>query len=135
MASSHRKRLLGKAGSCKDQNALGSRISPESAGTSPHKPIRKKELVHGLTETVKLKDWDFAIIQAALKLYIKDAKQKGKNPAVIGYAKQLRKKLKKPFVRLVKKTKREHRRLENLLTHEKDLTDFIEGQKKRLAST
>jgi len=38
MASSHRKRLLGKAGSYKDQNALGSRISPESAGTSPHKP-------------------------------------------------------------------------------------------------
>ena len=38
MASSHRKRLLGKAGSYKNQNALGSRISPESAGTSPHKP-------------------------------------------------------------------------------------------------
>jgi len=30
----------------------------------------KRELVHGLTETVELKDWDFAIIQAALKLYI-----------------------------------------------------------------
>jgi len=85
----------------------------------------KKELVHGLTEKVELKDWDFAIIQAALKLYIKDAKQKGKNPAVIAYARQLRNKLKKPFVRLVKRTKREHRRLENLLTHEKDLLHFI----------
>lgn len=87
----------------------------------------KKELVHGLTETVELKDWDFAIIQASLKLYIKDAKEKGKNPAVIGYAKQLRKKLTRPFARLVKRTKREHRRLENLLTHKKDLTHFGEN--------
>jgi hypothetical protein len=88
--------------------------------------------VHGLTETVELKDWDFAIIQAALKLYIKDAKEKGKG-STIGYAQQLQRKLRKPFVRLVKRTKREHRRLENLLTHEKDLTHFSE--EKRLAST
>lgn len=88
----------------------------------------KKELVHGLTETVELKDWDFAIIQAALKLYIKDAKQKGKNPAVIAYAGQLREKLRKPFVNLVKRTKREHRRLQNLLTHEKDLTRFMNAE-------
>lgn len=91
----------------------------------------KKELVHGLvhglTETVELKDWDFAIIQAALKLYIKDAKEKGKG-STIAYAQQLQRKLRKPFVRLVKRTKREHRRLENLLTHEKDLIDFIEPE-------
>jgi hypothetical protein len=88
----------------------------------------KKELVHGLTETVELKDWDFAILIAALKLYIKDAKETGKNPAVIKYAERLHRKLSKPFVRLVKRTKREHRRLENLLTHEKDLTSFLTSQ-------
>jgi hypothetical protein len=85
----------------------------------------KRELVHGLTETVELKDWDFAIIQAALKLYIKEAKKRGKISAV-GYAQHLQGKLRRPFVRLVKRTKREHRRLENLLTHEKDLTAFQE---------
>jgi hypothetical protein len=111
-------------------------IMPFDPGTGKWKPdaLRKKELVHGLTETVDLKDWDFAIIQAALKLYIKDAKQKGKSPAVVGYAQQLQKKLKRPFVKLVKRTKREHRRLENLLTHEKDLSHFIDREK-RLAST
>lgn len=88
----------------------------------------KKEPVHGLTETVELKDWDFAIIQAALKLYVKDAKEKDKNPAVIAYAKRLQMKLKKPFARLVKRTKREHRRLENFLTHEKDLTHYARGE-------
>jgi len=88
---------------------------------------RKPELVHGLTETVELKDWDFAIIQAALKLYIKDAEKKGKTAAV-GYAQQLRRKLRKPFVNLVKRTKREHRRLNCLLTHTKDLTAFLEAE-------
>jgi len=80
----------------------------------------KEELVHGLTETVELKDWDFAIIQAALKLYIKYHQQRGKL-ATVGYAKQLQKRLRKPFVALVKRTKREHRFLENELTHERKL--------------
>jgi hypothetical protein len=85
----------------------------------------KRELVHGLTETVELRDWDFAIIQAALKLYIKEAKKRGKISA-IGYAQHLQGKLRRPFVRLVKRTKREHRRLEILLTHDRDLTSFLE---------
>lgn len=84
--------------------------------------------MHGLTETVELKDWDFAIIQAALKLYIKDAKRNKKSPAVIGYAMQLRRKLREPFAKLVKRTKREHRRLENLLTHKKALPEFLQKE-------
>lgn len=85
----------------------------------------KRELVHGLTETVELKDWDFAIIQAALKLYVKEARKKGKT-STIRYTQQLQGKLRRPFSRLIKKTKREHRRLESLLTHESDLTAFLE---------
>lgn len=80
----------------------------------------KKKLVHGLTETVKLRDWDFAIIQAALKLYIEKANREGKG-AQAKYAERIMEKLRPAFVRLVKRTKREHRRLECLLTHEKDL--------------
>lgn len=89
---------------------------------------RSKELVHGLTEAVELKDWDFAILIAALKIYIEDAEAKGKPPAVIGYAKGLRARLRGPFVRLVKRTKREHRRLQNLIDHEKILADFAEKE-------
>jgi hypothetical protein len=95
---------------------------------SPRQKL-KRELVHGLTETVELKDWDFAIIQAALKLYIKDAREKGEW-STIAYAQQLQRKLRKPFVNLVKRTKREHRRLENLLTHERDLLSFIKPEAK-----
>lgn len=88
-------------------------------------PRKNRELVHGLTESVDLKDWDFAILIAALKLYIKDAKTTGKSPAVIAYAMQLKEKLRPPFVRLVKRTKREHRRLEILAEHGQDLRAYI----------
>jgi len=83
----------------------------------------KKELVHGLTETVELKDWDFAIIQTALKLYAKEKRRQG-DKATAKYADNISAKLKPAFARLVKRTKREHRRLECLLTHKKDLTAF-----------
>lgn len=85
----------------------------------------KRELVHGLTETIELKDWDFAIIQAALKLYVKDARRKGKISS-LRYTQQLQGKLKRHFGALIKRTKREHRRIESLLTHENDLTTFLE---------
>ncbi len=87
---------------------------------SSHEP---KELVHGLVEAVELKDWDFAIIQTALKLYAKEKRRLG-DEAHAKYADNIRAKLKPAFVRLVKRTKREHRRLETLLTHEKELHQF-----------
>jgi len=95
----------------------------------------KKQLVHGLTETVELKDWDFAILQAALKLYIKDARRRGISPAVIAYALRLRKKLRDPFVRLVKRTKREHRRLEMISEHPIDLTAYMEHPNRKQQDT
>lgn len=79
--------------------------------------------MHGLVEAVELKDWDFAIIQTALKLYAKEKRRLG-DEAHAKYADNIRAKLKPAFVRLVKRTKREHRRLETLLTHEKELHQF-----------
>lgn len=78
---------------------------------------RDKELVHGLTRSVELKDWDFAIIQAALKYY-------GKNhPESRAYVKQLSAKLRRPFASLVKDTKRLHASLRAAQTTKK-VTDF-----------
>jgi len=70
----------------------------------------KKELVHGLIETVELKDWDFAIIIAALKLYAEDRRKRGKGNMAT-YAEGIIKKLRPPFSNLVRRTKREHRKL------------------------
>jgi len=85
--------------------------------------MKKEELVHGLTETVELKDWDFAIIQASLKMYIKHHKAKGNN-LTVAYTQQLQKKLRIAFVRLIKRTKKEHRFLKSQLTHEKEITQY-----------
>ena len=87
---------------------------------------RKKELVHGLTETVALADWDFAILLASLKLYakVRHAQNPEKYRNVIAYSKQLRKKLRKPFNKLIKRTKKEHRKLLMQLEHDKTLEDF-----------
>jgi len=84
----------------------------------------KKELVHGLTETVKLKDWEFALLIAALKVYAEDAKRRGLSPGIITYARNLRARLSAPFARLIKKTKRKHHEIWNQIQHAKNLTSF-----------
>jgi len=76
---------------------------------TPRKRKRSKELVHGLSRTVELKDWDFAMIQAALKYYAKN------HPSRRGYIKTLMAKLRTPFVDLVKETKRQHHRIRSSL--------------------
>ena len=76
-----------------------------------------KELVHGLTKTVKLADWDFAIIQAALKYYARN------HPQSRAYCKQLQAKLRRPFASLVKDTKRLHASLKAAQTAKK-VTDY-----------
>jgi len=88
--------------------------------TDSHEP---KEIVHGLTEPVELADWDYAIIQTALKLYAKEKRRLG-DEAHAKYADRIRAKLRPAFVKLVKRTKLEHKRLENLLTHEKELHQY-----------
>jgi len=67
---------------------------------------RAPELVHGLTEAVDLKDWEFAIILAALKGYANE------HPEGSGtYAVNLSKRLREPFARLIRKTKRKRREI------------------------
>lgn len=75
--------------------------------------VREKELVHGLEEAVSLKDWDYAIIISALKRY-KVWKEELGDIAHAKYADNLIVKIRGPFSRLVRRTKREHRRLESL---------------------
>jgi len=84
----------------------------------------RPELVHGLTETVHLKDWEFAIIIAALKVYADDAKKRGLSPGTVTYARNLRSRLSAPFGRLVKRTKRKHWEIWNKIQHAKDLTEY-----------
>ncbi len=55
-----------------------------------------------LSRTVELKDWGFAMLQAALKYYAKN------HPHRRGYVRTLQEKLRGPFADLVKETKREN---------------------------
>jgi len=71
---------------------------------------KSRELVHGLYETVELKDWDFAIILSALKVYADQKAKEGKSVQRT-YALNLAKKLRIPFSKLVKRTKRKHREI------------------------
>jgi len=83
---------------------------------------RKPELVHGLTETVELADWDFAIIISALKLYAR-AKKRAGDAGHYTYARNLAKELRRPFSRLVRRTKRKHREILASISHAQ-LDDF-----------
>jgi len=78
----------------------------EAPETFKRRRRRAPELVHGLTETVELKDWDFAIILAALKVYAKE--HHGGSGT---YADNLAKRLRVPFSRLVRRTKRKRREI------------------------
>jgi len=89
---------------------------------------RAPELVHGLTERVDLKDWEFALIIAALKVYADDAKRRGLSPGVITYARRLRSHLSVPFAKLIKRTKRTHFQIWSRIQHSKNLTDFYNDQ-------
>lgn len=89
---------------------------------------RAPELVHGLTERVELKDWEFALLIAALKVYADDAKRRGLSPGVITYARRLRSHLSVPFARLIKRTKRKHFEIWSQIQHSKNLTDFYNDQ-------
>lgn len=81
------------------------------------------ELVHGLTETVELKDWEFAIILAALKFYAKNHEKK----ATSTYAQNLAKKLRVPFSQLVIRTKRKHKEILASMNTDK-ITDFTKKE-------
>ena len=78
---------------------------------------RKTELVHGLVEMVPLKDWHFAVLIASLKSYEREIFDKEISHGIMRrkgtrtFSKNLRAYLRPYFVRLVKRTKDEHRRL------------------------
>jgi len=87
-------------------------------------PFKKPILFHGLSERVDLKDWEFALIIAALKAYSDEARHRNLAPGVITYTRRLRSRLSGPFARLIKRTKRRHHEIWEQINGASDLTDF-----------